>query len=221
MRKKLPPRRAGVLDGPLVGFAGEVVGPLHHHLGHLGVLRVLGVWRLEEHAERDEGHLNGAHGRPPGAERVEADGSLGDDSARLASRRGAVFLGAQALPTWSEAILLNGTRRGLVTIPPNIQTYRHTADVWVPDLGVELHDGRLEGVHVWDNDVDLESSPRIGRVGRTSKATLEVNQVGGVDGLCENARLVLVIVNVGELLRDPALAGGSHDRDARGSVRAE
>lgn len=76
---------------------------------------------------------------------------------------------------------------GYAFYPAFVRTYRHTADIRMPDLGVKLHDGRLERVHVWDDNIDLEGSPGIGRVGRPWKGALEVRQVGGVDRVREHA----------------------------------
>lgn len=71
--------RAGVLDGPVVGGAGEALGLLERELGDLGVLRVLGVGELEEHSQGDEGGLDGLDGGPAVSEDVEADGALGEN----------------------------------------------------------------------------------------------------------------------------------------------
>ncbi len=82
----------------------------------------------------------------------------------------------------------------------------------MPDFGVELHGGRLERVHLRDHDVDLECAPGVRGVRRPWKGALEVRQVGVVDGGCDHPRGVLVVMKVGQLLGNPALAGGGHGR---------
>ena len=83
-------------------------------LGHLGILRVLGVREFEEHAEGEEGGLDGLDRGPAGAQSVETDRALG---------------GSQLVAVYTRV----GERKGVA--------YRLTADVRMPDLGVELDDG--------------------------------------------------------------------------------
>lgn len=58
------PGCTGVLDSPLLGLGGKLLGLVDHHGGNLCVLRVFGVRRLEEHSEGDEGCLDSLYGRP-------------------------------------------------------------------------------------------------------------------------------------------------------------
>lgn len=80
----------------------------------------------------------------------------------------------------------------------------------MPDLGVELHYGGFERVHVGDLDIDLEGSAGIRGVGRARECALEVGEVRAVDGLGEDAGVVLVALDVGQLLGNTALSRGSH-----------
>lgn len=91
---------------------------------------------------------------------------------------------------------------------------RHTdsyaTDVGMPDFGVELHDGRLEGVHVGDSNIDLEVTASVRGVGRAGEGALKVGEVGIVDGLGEDAGVVFIALDVGELLGNTALSCRRH-----------
>lgn len=65
-----------MVDSPLMGLDGEILGAVEHHLGDLGVLGIGRVRELEKHAEGEEGSLDGLNRRPAGAKSVEADGAL-------------------------------------------------------------------------------------------------------------------------------------------------
>jgi hypothetical protein len=56
-------------------------------------------------------------------------------------------------------------------------TYGLTADVGMPDLGIELHNRRAEGVFCGDLDVDNIPPPFVRCTRRTKDAGLEVRQV--------------------------------------------
>ncbi len=73
-------RGPGIFDSPVVGLPSELLRVFHEHLCHLSVLRILGVRGLEEHAQRDEGHLDRADGGPTASESVETDRSLEETS---------------------------------------------------------------------------------------------------------------------------------------------
>ena len=98
------------------------------------------------------------------------------------------------------------------------ETHRHTADVGVPDPGIESHDGRLERVRVWDLNVDLEGAASVGSVGRAGKGALEMGQVGRVYGLRKNARLVSVGMDVLQLLGNAPLSCRGHGGRRRSVV---
>ena len=89
-------------------------------------------------------------------------------------------------------------------------TYSLAADIGVPYLGVELHDGGLEGVHVRDLNVDGVGASRVGSIWRGGKGAFEVHQVALVDGGGIDARVVLVLVDVVELFGDPPLPRTRH-----------
>lgn len=91
-----------------------------------------------------------------------------------------------------------------------VHANRDTADVGVPDLGIEAHRRGLEGIHVRNDNVDLELATSIRSVGRADKGALEVCQVRRVDRAGIDAGVVLVIVDVCQLLGDAALASGGH-----------
>lgn len=76
VRGRLLAGGASVLDGPVVRHAREELVVLHHHLGDLGVLRVFGVRSFKEHAQGEEGGLDGADRRPAAPENIETDGAL-------------------------------------------------------------------------------------------------------------------------------------------------
>lgn len=63
-------------------------------------------------------------------------------------------------------------------------TYGHTRDVWVPDLGDELHDGWLKRVVGWYPDVDKEGSALVRSVGWALEDALEVSEVIECIGSC-------------------------------------
>lgn len=89
-------------------------------------------------------------------------------------------------------------------------SYRLTADVWVPNFRVKSYLRRLEGIGIRDLNVDLVSTTGIWRVGRCGKGSLEVRDVGLVDGLGKDTRIVVVGLDVSELLRDATISAGGH-----------
>lgn len=91
------------------------------------------------------------------------------------------------------------------------RTHGLTADVWVPDFRFELHYGRLEGVHVWNLDVDLVGAASIWCTRGSRKSPLQVEEVGLAERRGKDARIVLVLLNVIQLLEDTALFGARHD----------
>lgn len=180
-----------MLHSPFVGFDSEPFGVVEHHLGNLGILRVLGVGELEKHAEREKGSLDGLDGRPTGAEGVETDGALVTQ-----------FSQSPAQKAFSPSLGRGGGR----------VTYSLAADVGVPDLGVEFDCRGLEGVVGRDLDVDLERAAGVGCVGRARKGALEVRHIVVHDGRRINARVITVGLDVAELFRQTAYSttGGRH-----------
>ena len=59
----------------------------------------------------------------------------------------------------------------------NRRAYCLTADIRMPDLGVELYYRRLEGIVFGDPDVNGECAAGVGSVGRRWEAALEVGEV--------------------------------------------
>ena len=90
-------------------------------------------------------------------------------------------------------------------------TYGYAADVGMPDLGRELHNGRFEGVVVGNLDVDLKGSSLVRRVGRAGEDALQVGEVRLIDEVCHDTRVVPVGLNILQLLGDSAFPGGGHD----------
>ena len=88
--------------------------------------------------------------------------------------------------------------------------YCLAADIGMPDLGLETHLRGLEGVVIRDDDVHVELSTSVGAVRRTGESALEVEEVRLADGLGEDARVVLVRLDVGQLLDDPPFPGSRH-----------
>lgn len=67
------------------------------------------------------------------------------------------------------------------------RAYRLTADVGVPDLGVEAHLRGLERVVVGDHNIDHELAAGIWAVWWSGDGALEVEQVRLGDWLCKDA----------------------------------
>lgn len=63
----------------------------------------------------------------------------------------------------------------------------------MPDLGVELDDGRLERVHVRDDDIDLVLASSVGGVGRSGEGSFNVREVGWVDRISFHERDLVVM----------------------------
>lgn len=158
---ELDPRRAGVLDGPFLGLARPLKGLADHLARDFGVLRVVGLGRLEETSDGDQGDLEGLYGGPGLFQSVEADG---------------------ALERPSSAWPLTSTSR---------ETYRHRAHVGMPDLGQVLHGWRLEGVVIRDLDLDLPCSTGVGRVGRAGDVAVQICEVAGVGSFDGDARVLV------------------------------
>ena len=90
------------------------------------------------------------------------------------------------------------------------KTYGLGADVGVPYLGVELDDGRLERVAVWDLDIDRVLAASVGGVGGRGEGALQVQQIVLLNRLGEDARVVLVAPDVVQLLEDSPLLWARH-----------
>ena len=82
-------------------------------------------------------------------------------------------------------------------------TYCLAADVRMPDLGIELHNRRSEGILGGDLNIDSESSSLVRGARRASDSSFEMCQitrvVGGLGGDLGNAGIGL---NVRQLLGD-------------------
>jgi len=78
------------------------------------------------------------------------------------------------------------------------------------DLGIKPNDGGLERVRVGNLDINLVRPSGVDGIGRRGKCALEPREIGGVDGLGEDARLVPVGSNVGELFRNASFSAGRH-----------
>lgn len=83
----------------------------------------------------------------------------------------------------------------------------------MPHFRIELHDWRLEGVHVGDLDVDCVSSAGVGGIWRAWEGALEMCEVASIDRRCEDTRVVLVLLYIAELLEDATLACARHCED--------
>ena len=96
-------------------------------------------------------------------------------------------------------------------------TYRLAADIWVPDLGIELHYRGAEGVIIWYPDVDIICTTFIGRAGRALEGTLEVCEVGRTDGAGFDIGEG-VAVDIGYFFLDPASSAGRHAGEGRAEL---
>ena len=92
-------------------------------------------------------------------------------------------------------------------------TYCLAADVRMPDLGIELHDRRSEGILGGDLNIDSESSSLVRGAGRASDTSLEVCQVTPsiVGGSGRNVRDRGISLDVGQFLGDSTNPIASHD----------
>jgi hypothetical protein len=75
------------------------------------------------------------------------------------------------------------------------------------DLGLELDSWRLERVRLWYLDLHLKRASHVRRVGRSREGASQQSQVCRIDGLGVDARFVLVILDISQLLGNTALAG--------------
>ena len=92
-------------------------------------------------------------------------------------------------------------------------TYSLTTDVWMPDLGVELHDGRSEGILSRDPNIYNKLPTLVRGAGRASDTSLEVCQVTPsiVGGSGRNVRDRGISLDVGQFLGDSTNPIASHD----------
>jgi hypothetical protein len=88
--------------------------------------------------------------------------------------------------------------------------YSYTADIRVPQFGVELHDRRSKGVFVGYSDVYVVFPTFIGCVWWPHEAAAKMSQVVVSNGLYFNMA-VRITVHVGDFLGDPASPMGTHD----------
>lgn len=91
-----------------------------------------------------------------------------------------------------------------------ICTHSLTADVGVPHLCVKLHEGRLEGVHIRDLNVNSVNPTGVWGVWWPWESALKVCEVAGVDGGGRDSRVIFVCVHIGQLLGNTAFSGGGH-----------
>jgi hypothetical protein len=95
-------------------------------------------------------------------------------------------------------------------------TYGLRADIGMPDLGLEAHDGRSERVFARDLDVHGECAALVRRVWRPVELAAEVCEVIAVAGGLDDDLGVLVVLDVGNLLCDaPGSVGGRHCESVR------
>jgi hypothetical protein len=89
-------------------------------------------------------------------------------------------------------------------------THRHTADIRVPYLGIELDDGGFKGVRVRDDDIDLILASGVRGVGRAGEGAFEVREARRIDRVGYYSRVILVVVYVCQLFHDPPFSSGRH-----------
>lgn len=84
----------------------------------------------------------------------------------------------------------------------------------MPDLCLEAHDRRSEGVFAWDLDIDCEGAAFVWCVRRPVELTAEMCEVIAVTSRLDNDLGELVVLDVGNLLGDTSgSVGGSHAVD--------
>ena len=83
----------------------------------------------------------------------------------------------------------------------------------MPDLGVELHDWRLERVFIRNTDIDIVGASFIRGTRRPLKGTLEVRDVCPVAYRVGRNVGQFVGVNIGHLFRDSACTTRRHGVD--------
>jgi hypothetical protein len=86
----------------------------------------------------------------------------------------------------------------------------------VPDLGLETHDRRPEGVFARDLDVYLECAALVRCVWRPVELALEMCEVIAISCGLDNNLGELVVLDVGDLFGNPpGPIGGSHCAELR------
>ena len=70
----------------------------------------------------------------------------------------------------------------------------------MPDLGLELHLGRLKGVLGGDDDIDLKNASFVWSAFRALYCSLEVFGILIVHGDCSNARSLVILAHFGQFL---------------------
>ncbi len=186
-------------DCPLVSLLVKRLRVVDHHLSDLSILGVFGFGAFEQRLKGQQGRLDGENRRPSGAEGVETDGALEVLSKLAVSMDGRVCS--------SEEVPGDDGRWGT----GERQTYGLAADVGMPDLGVELHDGRTEGILGGDLDVDDVLAALVWSARGPGYASLEVCQVAAaVDGLGRDVGVGSVGSHVAQLLGDTAHPARRH-----------
>lgn len=94
--------------------------------------------------------------------------------------------------------------------PQRNETYRLTADIWMPYFRFKLHPGRLEGILVVEQDANHVFATGVRRVSRPQKPALEGRQRRLVHGRSVDAGVVLVLSQVLQLLHDPTISAVRH-----------
>lgn len=123
--------------------------------------------------------------------------STGDQAVLRVSR--------QIAPCFPALLMWMGSFRGRGT------TYGLTADVGMPNFGIELHNRRAEGVFGWDLHVNDIAPPFVRRARRTKDASLEVCQVIATLGrLGRYIRVGNIDTHVAQLFGNTAHSAGRH-----------
>lgn len=89
-------------------------------------------------------------------------------------------------------------------------TYRLTADIWMPDLGLELHDRRTERVFIGYLNVHKICTVFVGRAWGAFEGTPEMSEVVTTSQWISRDLRMRIRVDVCDFFRDTAVAIGSH-----------
>jgi hypothetical protein len=80
----------------------------------------------------------------------------------------------------------------------------------MPDLGLEFHDRRAEGILGGDSDVNREFASFVRRIGWSLKLSAEMRQIIFAPCRLNDDVTVLIILDVGDLLGNAAGTVGGH-----------
>lgn len=126
---------------------------------------------------------------------------------------------SRQIAPYSKATLgpvLSSTSHAILRAPGIPVTHRLTADIGMPDLGLEFHNRWSERVFCRDLDIDIIATTFVWGPRRARERATQMGDILVIThGVCQNLRAA-IRVDISQLFRNPTRSIGSHQPMRRG-----